>query len=347
MCVALLPLTCVLLALGPEALWSVPGESRFPFSSALGQTTAWLGSGGLLVFLGLFTGHLGVALWHDPSRHAATSLHIAGVEAEEQKSIRNKLARQRVVARFAPQLPDRCDVKVHIADDVHQAALAESDAAANATFVVTSEEFASPRFQERFTRRDVIQRRRMLLNGLESIFRRAKSRKDRKGSGYWVAPHYWFVDGLTRDETDDTETNVLDVIPPLYYKAFPRAARQHFFEISRALEVDLLYVEDGVSFRQLKRVLRVMFERYDMDGGRQPLADIHFVGLPKVRVMLHDYNFEEPPLKTKYPEPDYQHLGRVRILHVFRDRGEDEPQSVTPEEPDWLFTPDDSPVLVG
>lgn len=162
-----------------------------------------------------------------------------------------------------------------------------------------------------------------------------------------MAPHYWFVDGLTRDETDDTETNVLDVIPPLYYKAFPRAARHHFFEISRALQVDLLYVEDGVDFRSLKRVLRVMFERYDIDGGRQPLADIHFAGLPKVRVMLHDYNFEEPALKTKYPEPDYQHLGRVRILHVFRDRGEDEPQEITPEEPDWLFTPDDSPVLVG
>ena len=216
-----------------------------------------------------------------------------------------------------------------------------------ATFTVSEGELDSPHLRERIARRDVIQRRRMLIRGLESIFRRAARVKKRSGSGYWLAPHLWFVDGLTRDQFDDEDTNVLDVIPPLYYKAFPRAARQHFFEVSRALKVDLLYVEDGVGFRNLRRVLRVLFERYDIDGGRQPLSDVHFSGLPKVRVMLHDYDFQAPPLKTKYPEPDYQHLGRVRILHVFRDRGDEEDQAVSPEEPDWIFTPEDSPVLVG
>jgi len=341
--VSLIPLALVLLALGPEAIGLTASGMASPISSALGRVTAWLAGGGLLVFLGLLAGHLGVARWYDPSRRADTSVHVSGVEdADARSRIRQKLARQRWRVRFAPQQPRRTDVTVHVGEQN-----VEGEGTSGATFHVSEAELDNPRWRARIARRDVIQRRRMLTRGLQSIFKRAARRKKRSGSGYWVAPHYWFVDGLTRDQFDDEDTNVLDVIPPLYYKAFPRAARRHFFEICRALEVDLIYVEDGVDFRNLRRVLRVMFERYDIDGGRQPLADIHFAGLPKVRVMLHDYDFQEPPLKTKYPEPDYQHLGRVRILHVFRDRGADDEQATTPEEPDWILTPDESPILVG
>ena len=345
-CIALLPLMLVLVALGSEALLLSDEAANAPISVALGRTTAWLASGGLLVFLGLLSAHLGVALWYDPSHHVGASLHISGVDdKQQQQQLRRDLARGRWNVRFAPEPPKRADVTIQITDTPPS----DDEVLPNATttFTTSWEQLRAPTMRERIARRDVIQRRRILMNGLQSIFRRAAQRKDRSGSGFWVAPHLWFVDGLTRDEFDDGDTNVLDVIPPLYYKAFPRAARNHFFQISRALKFDLIYVEDGVQFRNLRRVLRVLFERYDIDGGRQPLSDIHFAGLPKVRVMLHDYNFEEPPMKTKYPEPDYQHLGRVRILHVFKDRGDDEEQVTTPEEPDWLFTPDDSPVLVG
>lgn len=349
--VALIPLVLVLVALGPAALGIADAANQSPISDSLGRATAWLAGGGLLVFLGLLAGHLSIARWHDPARPAVTTLHLRGVETgAAQQQIRAALAPQRWHVRFAPQPAQRTDVRVEIVESSTERATSDANVRKEesaATFVIAPDALGDPRTRQRIARRDVIQRRRMLIRGLESIFRRAARCKDRSGSGYWVAPHFWFVDGLTRDEPDSEETHVMDVIPPLYYRAFPRAARRHWFEVCRALEVDLIYVEDGIGFRNLRRVLRVMFERYDVDGGRQRLSDVHFAGLPKVRVMLHDYDFAEPPLKTKYPEPDYQHLGRVRILHVFRDRGGEEEQAETPEEPDQIFTPDDSPLLVG
>ena len=141
----------------------------------------------------------------------------------------------------------------------------------------------------------------------------------------------------------EEHTQILEVIPPLYYRALPRPVRRHFFKICRALEVDLIFLEDGVGFRGLRHVLRAMFEQYDIHGGSQPAREIHFAGLPKVRVILHDYALGEPLIKSKYPEPDYEEVGRARILHIFRDRGGDEEQAPTPEVPDQLLSPIGSP----
>ncbi len=341
--VVLVPLALVALALGPEAIGWASRFAESPISASLGNVTAWLAGGGLWVFFGLLTVHMSIARLHDPSRPSPTSVHVSGEhDREAQHRIREQFADKGWQVSFSPAPPQRSDVRIAIANDTSLQC-----EAAEPTFTFAAHDLAETEAQDRIARRDTIQRRRLLLGGLESIFRSAASRKGRAGCGFWVAPQYWFVDGLTRDQFDDEDTNVLDVIPPLYYKALPRAARRHFFDVSRALAVDLIFVEDGVGFRGLRRVLRVMFERYDIDGGRQPLREIHFAGLPKLRVMLHDFDFQEPLMKSKYPEPSYQHLGRVRVLHVFRDRGEDEESIDVPQEPDHLFTPDDSPVLVG
>ena len=192
---------------------------------------------------------------------------------------------------LAPAPAKRGDVQIAIAESN------EPVPEEGPTLRFTLEQLSQPQTLERIARRDVIQRRRHLLRGLRSIFRTAAARKGRSGSGYWVAPQFWFVDGLTRDEFDDEDTNMLDVIPPLYYKILPRPARRHFFDVTRALAVDLIFVEDGVGYRNLRRVLRVLFERYDIDGGRRPLTEIHFAGLPKVRVILHNFDFQQPLLK--------------------------------------------------
>ena len=92
----------------------------------------------------------------------------------------------------------------------------------------------------------------------------------------------------------------------------------------RALEIDLIFLQDGVSFRRFRRVLRVLFEHYDIHGARQPIQDRHFRGLPGTRVLVHDYQLGSPLRKKGYPEPDYETLGRARILHVFVDRGDHE-----------------------
>ena len=39
----------------------------------------------------------------------------------------------------------------------------------------------------------------------------------------------------------------------------------------------------------LERVLRVIAELYDVHGGKRKAEDLHFRGLPKVKVMIHEY----------------------------------------------------------
>jgi hypothetical protein len=110
----------------------------------------------------------------------------------------------------------------------------------------------------------------------------------------------------------------------------PRSVRHHIYQILRALHVDLIFVEDGVGFRRFCRVLRMLFEVYDVYGGKRRAEDVHFHGMPGTRVLIHEFQLDEPFKSEVYPEPDYENLGRARILHVFRDRGEQEEPLETP-----------------
>jgi hypothetical protein len=47
-------------------------------------------------------------------------------------------------------------------------------------------------------------------------------------------------------------------------------------------------------------------------------------------VLIHEFQLDEPFRSEVYPEPDYENLGRARILHVFRDRGEQADRLETP-----------------
>jgi hypothetical protein len=77
----------------------------------------------------------------------------------------------------------------------------------------------------------------------------------------------------------------------------------------------------------------MMFEIYDVYGGRQRAEEKHFTGLPGIRVLFHDFDLSDSQHHghDRYPEPDYEHVGRARILHVFKDRGEAEDDAPVPE----------------
>jgi hypothetical protein len=96
-------------------------------------------------------------------------------------------------------------------------------------------------------------------------------------------------------------------------------------------------VEDGVSLRRFIRVLRMMFEVYDIYGGRLRAEERHFTGLPGVRVIMHDFELGKTDTlaKPSYPEPQYEEIGRARILHVFKDRGEFSERDEVPDAADW------------
>jgi hypothetical protein len=173
------------------------------------------------------------------------------------------------------------------------------------------------------------------LNGLERLFKYASRQQFRCGSGFWVAPHFWFIEGLKRDTPED-ELNLdggtifSGVIGPPYHRVLARPVRHYVYQVLRALQIDLIFVEDGVGFKRLSRVLRMLFEVFDVYDGSRRAEEIHFQGVTGVRVLIHEYQLTDPFKSEVYPEPDYENLGRARILHVFRDRGEQEEKIDSP-----------------
>lgn len=178
-------------------------------------------------------------------------------------------------------------------------------------------------------RRAEIQCRRQIIRRLKSLIRHAMRQSGHTGAGIWIGLQHWFILGLTHDsETDEfveREATVIDeIVGPPFHHVFSREARYHYWCVTKALQIDLIFVENGIRFRRLVRVLRMMFEIYDIHGGRQRAEEWHFTGLPDVRVVIHEFDMGTATMhvRERYPEPDYDQVGRGRILHVFKDRGE-------------------------
>jgi hypothetical protein len=231
--------------------------------------------------------------------------------------------------RFAPSCRRRADVPVRFASRTEAADESE-------TIAVSAEAFRDPEFVWRLNRRAELHYRRLVVRGLERLFKRASRRSRDKGHGVWIGLQHWFIMGMGRDDEDsaeDREATALDrVIGLPFHRLFPRACRLDHRKMMEALQVDLIFVEDGVSFRRFVRVLRVLFEVYDMHAGQQRVEERHFVGLPGTRVVVDEYDLGGSTTHelSGYPEPDYKELARARILHVFRDRGEEEATDFVP-----------------
>jgi hypothetical protein len=101
----------------------------------------------------------------------------------------------------------------------------------------------------------------------------------------------------------------------------------------------MVFVEDGVGYRTFEKVLRAVFELYDVHGGQRPADDHLFRGIPKVRVMVHEYAPGQPFKATGYREPKFDDLSRARVLHVFRDHGGHEAPTETPFDFSWEPSP--------
>ena len=102
---------------------------------------------------------------------------------------------------------------------------------------------------------------------------------------------------------------------------------------------NVIFVEDGVKFRNMKRVFKKLFEFFDKSRGQKRMEEIHFLGLPKVRAMIHDLELDMPFESNRYPEPKYELIGRARVLHIFRDRGDQEDLIQVPWDFSWLPAP--------
>ena len=202
---------------------------------------------------------------------------------------------------------------------------------------VVDENLAQP------NRRAEIRCRRQIVSGLERLFKRAARRMRYTGTGLWVGLQHWFILGLAADNDGDApsdrDATILDgIVGAPFHRVIAREARRHYAQITQALQVDLILVENGIPFRRFVRVLRILFEIYDMHGGGQRAEELHFSGLPGIRVLIHDFDLGRSMTQsqTGYPEPDYDQIGRARILHVFKDRGECEAFDPVPESSEGI-----------
>jgi hypothetical protein len=322
--VTLLIASLAILACGSAVLGGRTECDTMPITAGLGTGVVWLAPGLLWFALG----QLAWAQVRDPARPCRPVLHVAGDHARRNIA---KIARHFRTkgwdVRMALAKPQSQDVCVLLTSE----AVEEADDGPRRwpLRVAAGELVESAEVYWRLERRAQTLQRRQLIGGLRKLFKIAARRKYKAGTGYWVAPHLWFILGLCRDTEEENPkwrdgTILAETIGPHYHRVLSHSARHQAFAVFQAVEIDLILVEDGVGFRRFCRVLRMLFEIYDVYGGRRRALEIHFQGIPGVRVIIHEFRLDNPFKSEVYPEPEYDDLGRARILHIFRDREEHE-----------------------
>jgi hypothetical protein len=168
---------------------------------------------------------------------------------------------------------------------------------------------------------DFIAKRRVFYRGLKRLMKICHASTFRDGAGYILIPHCYFVEGLHRD--DRTENLEEDrVIGPGFQVLWGLRVRRFLYRVLEAMDVDIIYFEDGIQFQSLKAVFEILFEFYHNRGPRFRIEDYHFTGLTGIRVFVEMIRPDQHrPEKEGYPETHFSNLSQARILMVFKDRG--------------------------
>jgi hypothetical protein len=330
---SLLVFDVLLTACGGRLFAQPKLDDAMPLTTLFGAVAAWF-IPGLLVVIGL---RLFAAQRNDPARRTGPTAHVGGTDQHALHRAAKAIRAWTWNVRTLPAPRESGQVGVVIVPQ-EQSEATEFDPRWPLKVSIT--DLKEGKVKQRLDRRDEIQVRRQLFRGLQKLFKRASVFKGPSGGGFWLAPHWWFVDGVGREDAD---TNPEDTAPPLvgppYHRIIPARARQHAHAVLRAAQVDMIFVEDGVTFKNLERVLRVVTELFDVHGGKRRAEELHFRGLPKVKVMIHEYEPGNPFRSDIYPEPKFDDLSRVRVLHIFRDRGGHEERVEPPYDFSWTPAP--------
>jgi hypothetical protein len=310
----LLAFDVLMTACGGRLFETSRPDEAMPLTALLGTVAAWLVPGLLaVVLLKLYS-----ARKTDPARRTSPTLHISGADTRAVRLATRIARRWGWSVRRAPAAREAGHVGIEIVDPTRSDAT-EFDP--RWPLKVSVADLEAGAVKERLDRRDEIKVRRQLFRGLQKLFKRASAFKGPAGGGFWLAPHWWFVEGVGREDADAASEDAPPLVGPAYGRVIPVRARQHAHAVLRATQIDMIFVEDGVTFRNLERSLRVLTELYDVHGGKRRAEELHFRGVPKVKVMIHEYEPGNPFRSDLYPEPKFDDLSRVRVLHIFRDRG--------------------------
>ncbi|MEM9379408.1 MAG: hypothetical protein AAGB93_05605 [Planctomycetota bacterium] len=309
-----------------------------PVTRALHWLACWGGAYTVLVAVALRAHHVLTASLRAPSRPVRPRIHVDSSAPDALDAVRGRLAAEGWnVAPRGGRLAD--DVALRVEPDAPRVSPREVPLSAP----VRPDALDDAEFLWRLARRADLRSRRNVLHGLETIFRHAARASRDVGTGYIVAPHQWFFVGMERDiaTPDDSEdVSMTGSLHPSFRAVMTRRARHHLWQVLSGVGVDLIHVEYGVGFRRVRVALRVLFEVYDVHGGRRQVQDRDFAGVHGVHAIVHDVDLEKPRSSGMYPEPDYELASRARILHLYRDRGGEEETVDVPSRSDGL------PVLV-
>jgi hypothetical protein len=170
-------------------------------------------------------------------------------------------------------------------------------------------------------------------SAIERLLASARPRLGDRGEGTFLVPHCWLVVGLTRDD----ERGHLDRSPPLTFGHSFRAAlgtrlRRFLFEVMARSGLDVLYVEDAVTPQQVAQVLEVLFERHVARADPPYVSEHDFVGVPGVRIVLHDVDPEGEGISGVDAHVTRNAISRARIMIVGRDRKDGDDGDDGPEQ---------------
>ncbi|MEM7307499.1 MAG: hypothetical protein AAF682_12550 [Planctomycetota bacterium] len=338
----------VAIGAGPPALGLPPrAELAMPLTSFAATAFAWSVGAGLTVAGVTMFVAVRRAQRADPARPRPTRVHVDGPGAGDP-AVREPLAARGFELAPLGSAPREADVRVTVSGAPMPALRGRHG---RWPLPISATALGAPELLDLLARRDEIQRRRAAMRGFERLFRAAARRRFRAGTGFWLGPQHWFIEGMARDASETAfedwreDAALSDRVGPTFVDAFPIEARAHLHEVFSTLSIDLLFVEDGVGFRRFRQVLRVLFEHYDVQHRR--IDERHLQGLPGVRAVLHDYDLAEPPERGRrgdYPEPEYDEIGRARLLELLRDRGGDGKDD--PLSPDRSRRPTPAPALL-
>lgn len=318
-----LAFTPLLLGMGDEVLGEPRAETSLSLTRAMGRALAWslLSLSGTLLAMLLGLGSL--ALSFERARRVPGRLRLEGAPAPEDQAALRALG-----WRLASEEARRGELRLRV-----EAGAPTPDPVFGPTLPSTVPPgwLASPDAEPALARARVLDLRRRVVRGVCGALQAATERTFERGTGYFLAPHLWFMSGLTRDEDEDDQTPGRSLGLP-WDRRMTWEARAYLYGVLDDLEVDLIYVEDGVPARSIGVLLRRLFEVHDTHGA-QPVLEQQLALIPGVKAVVQDDVDGDPGLSEEgYPEPDYEDVGRARLLLIFKDRGGERDGAEDPED---------------
>ncbi len=274
-----------------------------------------------------------------PARSPHPVIHVQGLLTDqERKQTRRILGQQGLGVQFSGKArADHIPVRIPFEEQGKaQSDDAANDAASPAAkekpktwpLAMSLEQLHKGEFRMLLLRRWQLQCRRLVLRGLQRLFKQAARHKAKPGEGFWIGIHHACVPGLIRDQDENEEAPTEEagrfdeeLIGSPYHELFPPVVRRQFYRMARDLQVDLIFVAKGVQFSGVRSVFQTLFEVHDIFGGEEPIGEHHFAGLHKVRVLVQEVEGSGGLRAKALREPDFTEIGRARVLLVLPNRG--------------------------